>query len=62
MEGRWAKKWWDILPGEEPLILGRCNDDTLSPKHCGNVTVMEQGFADEAVVIVKLNANEVAVT
>ncbi len=62
MEGRWAEKWWDILPGEEPLILGRCNYDTLSPKHCGNVAVMEQGLADEAVVIVKLNANEVAVT
>jgi len=62
MEGRWAEKWWDILPGEEPLILGRCNYDTLSPKHCGNVAEMEQGFADEAVVVVKLSADEVAVT
>ncbi len=62
MEGRWAEKWWDILPGEEPLILGRCNYDTLSPKHGGNVAAMEQGFADEAVVIVKLSANEVVVT
>ena len=62
MEGRWAEKWWDILPGEEPLILGRCNYDTLSPKQYGNVAAMEQGFTDEAVVIVKLNTNEVAVT
>ena len=62
MEGRWAEKWWDILPGEEPLILGRCNYDTLSLKHDGNVAVMEQRFADEAVVIVKLDTNEAAVT
>ena len=62
MEGRWAKKWGDILPGEEPLILGRCNYDTLSPKRYGNVVVMEKGFADEAIVIVKLNADEVVVT
>ena len=62
MEGRWAEKWWDILPGEELLILGRCNYDTLSPKRTGNSVAMEQEFADEAVVIVKLDADEVAVT
>jgi len=62
MEGRWAEKWWDTLPGEEPLILGRCNYDTLSPKRCGNADAIEQGFADEAVVIVKLDAKEIAAT
>ena len=25
------------LPGEGPSILGRCNDDTLSPKRGGDV-------------------------
>ncbi len=51
-----------LLPSEEPSALGRCNYDTLSPKHCSNVGVMNRGFSDEAIVIVKLGANEVMVT
>ena len=51
-----------ILPSEGPSALGRCNCDTLSPKRCSNVGVMRRGSADEAVVIVKPGACELAVT
>ncbi len=51
-----------ILPGEDPLDLGRCNYDTLSPKQRSNVTVMNQGVADEAVVVIKQLADEDMVT
>ncbi len=50
------------LPGEDPLILGRCNYDTLSPKRRSNASVMEQGVSDEAIVDVKAVADEDAVT
>ncbi len=50
------------LPGEEPPILGRCHYDTLSPKRHGNVLVMGRGFSDEAIVIIKSDADEVMVT
>ena len=51
-----------ILPSEGPLALGRCNCDTISPKRCSNVGVMNQGPADEAVVIVKFGADDFMVT
>ncbi len=51
-----------ILPSEGPSALGRCNYDTLSPKRCSNVDVMNRGSADEAVVIVKFGADEFMVT
>ena len=51
-----------ILPGEDPLILGRCNYDTLSPKRHSDVSVMELGVSDEAIVDVKRVADEGAVT
>ena len=47
---------------KEPSDLGRCNCDTLSPKRSSNVAVMNRGFADEAIVIVKFGADEVMVT
>ena len=46
------------LPSEGPSDLGRCNDDTLSPKHSSNAGVMDRGSADEAVVIVKFGAGD----
>ena len=61
-EGRWARTEATILPGEGPLTLGRCNGDTLSLKRRGDVCVMEQGPAEDAVVIVKPGAGEVMVT
>jgi len=51
-----------ILAGEGPSDLGRCNCDTLSPKRCSDVVVMNRGSADEAVVIVKFGADEFMVT
>ena len=50
-----------ILPGEDPLILGRCNYDTLSLKRHSDVSVMEQGVSDEAIVDVKRVACDGAV-
>ena len=50
------------LPGEGPSASGRCNCDTLSPKHCSDAGVMNRGSADEAVVIVKFGADEFMVT
>ena len=41
---------------------GRCNYDTLSPKRNSNITVMDRRTADEAVLIVKLSADEGMVT
>ncbi len=38
------------------------NYDTLSPKRHGNVLVMGRGFSDEAIVIIKSDADEVMVT
>lgn len=46
------------LPSEGPSDLGRCNYDTLSPKHSSNAGVMDRGSADEAVVIVKFGAGD----
>ena len=51
-----------ILPGEDPLDLGRSNYDSLSPKRCRNASVMNQGVADEAVVVLKRLADEGMVT
>ena len=51
-----------ILPSEEPSDLGRSNCDSLSPKRCSNVVVMDRGFSDEAIVIVKFGADEFMVT
>ena len=48
-----------VLPSEGPSSLGRCNYDTLSPKHRSNAGVMDRGSADEAVVIVKFGAGDV---
>ena len=42
--------------------LGRCNYDTLSPKNSSNATFMNQGSADEAVVVIKQLADEGMVT
>ena len=50
------------LPGDGPLVLGRCNCDTLSPKRCSNVDVMDLRPSELAIVFVKLVANEDAVT
>jgi len=50
------------LPSEGPSALGRCNCDTLSPKHSSNAVVMIRGPADEAVVVVKLGADDFMVT
>ena len=50
------------LPSEGPSDLGRCNYDTLSPKHSSNAGVMDRGSADEAVVIVKFGAGDFMVT
>lgn len=50
-----------ILPGEDPLTLGRHNYDAVSPKRHGNVSVMGQGVSDEAIVDVKRVADEGAV-
>ena len=47
-----------LLPGEDPLILGRCNYDTISPKRHRNVSVMDQRVSDEAIVDVKPLADE----
>ncbi len=41
-----------ILPGEE----------ALSPKQSSNATLMHQGFADEAIIVVKQLADEDVVT
>jgi hypothetical protein len=46
------------LPGERPPNLGRCNCDTLSPKRDGDMPVMDRGSTDEAVVTVKLDADD----
>ena len=46
------------LPSEGPSALGRCNCDTLSPNRDRDIRVMNRGFADEAVVIVKQCADE----
>jgi hypothetical protein len=51
-----------ILPSEGPSALGRCNCDTLSPKRSSNAGVMNRGSTDEAVVIVKVGADEFMVT
>ena len=51
-----------VLPGEDPLILGRCNYDTLSPKRRRDASVMGQGVSDEAIRDVKLVADDDAVT
>lgn len=47
---------------KRPSTLGRCNYDTLSPNRNSNVIAMERGSTDEAVVIVKSDANEFMVT
>ena len=50
------------LPSERPSALGRNNCDSLSPKRCSNVDVMNRGSADEAVVTIKFGADEFMVT
>ena len=60
--GGWAVKQETPLPGEGPSALGRCHCDTLSPKYCSNVGVTNRGSADEAVVIVKFDADDFMVT
>ena len=50
------------LPGDGPLVLGRCNCDTLSPKRCSNVDVMDLWSSELVIVFVKLSACEDAVT
>ena len=42
--------------------MSRCNDDTLSSKRAGNSAVMDQGFSERAIVIVKWSADEIMVT
>jgi hypothetical protein len=51
-----------ILPSEGPSDLGRSNCDSLSPKRDSNVDVMNRGSSDEAIVIVKITAEEDMVT
>ena len=51
-----------ILPSEEPSDLSRSNCDSLSSKRCSNADVMNRGFSDEAIVIVKFGAVEFMVT
>ena len=51
-----------ILPSEEPSALSRSNCDSLSSKRCSNTDVMNRGFSDEAIVIVKFGAVEFMVT
>lgn len=51
-----------ILPGEWPLDLGRCNYDTLIPKRCRDVCVMDLWPADLVVLNVKPIADENTVT
>ena len=51
-----------ILPSEGPSALGRSNCDSLSPKRCSNVGVMNRGSSDEAIVIVKFGAGDSMVT
>ncbi len=50
------------LPSERPSASGRSNCDSLSPKRNSNVDVMNRGLTDEAVVIVKFDADEFMVT
>ena len=42
--------------------MGRNNCDSLSPKRGSDADVMNRGSADEAVVVVKLDADEFMVT
>jgi hypothetical protein len=51
-----------ILPSEEPSDLSRSNYDSLSSKRCSNADVMNRGFSDEAIVIVKFDASDFMVT
>jgi hypothetical protein len=46
------------LPGDWPLVLGRCNYDTLIPKHRSNAGVIDLWPTDLVVVIVKQIAGE----
>ena len=46
------------LPGEEPPAWELCNCDMRFPKHLSNKNAMCRGFADEAVVAVKPEAEE----
>jgi hypothetical protein len=62
IEGRWAAIEGATLPSEGPSASGRCNGDTLSPKRRSHAVVMERGPAEEAVVIVKPDADDPAVT
>ena len=42
--------------------MGRNNCDSLSPKRSSNGDVMGRGSADEAVVVVKVDADDFMVT
>jgi hypothetical protein len=51
-----------IFPSEEPSDLSRRNYDSLSSKRYSNADVMNRGFSDEAIVIVKCGASDFMVT
>ena len=52
-----------ILPGEGPSAYrADCNCDNFSPKRYRDVTVMDRGSSDEAIVGVKPAADEDAET
>ena len=42
--------------------MGRSNCDSLSPKRCSNADAMNRGSTDEAVVVVKVDADDFMVT
>lgn len=44
------------------VVLGRRNCGALSPKRTGDGELMSQGSTEEAVVIIKLAAEDVTVT
>jgi len=55
------KTLW-ILPGEGPFMWVGVACEALSPKWSSNVEQMHKGSADEAVVVVKQDAEEDMVT
>lgn len=50
------------LPSENPLILGSCNCDSVSPKRRRDASVRGLGVSDEAIRDIKRLADEDAVT
>ena len=47
---------------KRPSVLGSCNYDSGGPKRSSNANVMGRGSTEEAIVGVKLIADEGAVT